>query len=127
MSGRDSHSDASVEGLSLPSYAWGHVPSLWYRDQDDLDRSELRLVKGHHHRPSYAALLAQLRRGVGPATGERSGFAAGGGDREEAQAQRVPGEPGEEVIPGLEKLLLASYYQGAEKRQPPLGFHGSRG
>ncbi|CAG5123807.1 unnamed protein product [Candidula unifasciata] len=39
------------------------------------------------------------------------------------------GSRGKRLLPGLEPLLLARYYQDAEKwkRQPHLGFHGSRG
>nr|ARS01403.1 tachykinin 1 [Deroceras reticulatum] len=39
------------------------------------------------------------------------------------------GSRGKRFTPSLESLLLARYYQDAEKwkRQPHLGFHGSRG
>ncbi|XP_035827676.1 uncharacterized protein LOC101859590 [Aplysia californica] len=38
------------------------------------------------------------------------------------------GSRGKRFMPGLESLLLAKYYQDAKwKRQPHLGFHGSRG
>ncbi|XP_055860496.1 uncharacterized protein LOC106054835 isoform X2 [Biomphalaria glabrata] len=122
-SGHHAPSGASASALPLSSI-WYHQGPVLISEEGQAMGAPVR------HRPyapaaTYADLLSRLRTALPIEVVDE-------GDSSLEKRYRpsgFQGSRGKRFIPGLQSLLLASYYQDAEKwkRQPHKGFHGTRG